>query len=121
MKLKNIKNFLGFKRKKNGLSVMDSFIDVFVGIIVIVVLVVLGSTISGVMFQNASGTIATIANNTTRDTINAAAGNAFGALQSSTNYINILVLAIIMLLIMGMIMAIRASTTRQGPRNETVL
>lgn len=121
MKLKSIRNLLGFKKKRKGLAVMDSFIDVFVGIIVIVVLVVLGSTISGVMFQNASGTIDTIQNATIKNSVTSAAGNSFAALQSSTNYINILVLAIIMLLIMGMIMAIRASTTRQGPRNETVL
>lgn len=111
MNINKIKNLLLLRGRKKG-NIMDDFIEGFVGLIIIVVLVTFGSTMSSVMFQEVSPTISSINNTTIRRSINGTVANSLGALKSSTNYIGILGLTSKMLLFISIavtvIMIIRA-------------
>lgn len=96
-----------YSKKGNTLLAVQVMVSLIVGVGVATLVLIFVGTLGGQTFALAETTINTISNATVKDAIKAAAVNGFQALNTTSQYIPLIVLAVIIFVVLSMVVGLQ--------------
>lgn len=93
-----------YKKKGQAMGVMNQIVAMVIGIVVIVLLVIFGGTLGGQTYQLVESDIDAINDTTIKGHIEASITSGFESLEQTTDYLPIIVLAVIISIVLALVL-----------------